>query len=189
MLCGLGGLVVLAGCGGGDGGRSEAASTSAVGSPATSARATERPRRYRHRVVGKIAVFGFREDGSGTGWGAYLRVTPRLPLQTEVARNRYTLVLRDVNSNKVLSDSDSLNRIPGTRAGSACYLADFDAISPAPLSAAHDIDRVRVSLERLTGKPLGTSSVQIAAPQIRPVLAGGKRGQGERELRQVGCLR
>ena len=51
-------------------------------------------------------MFGFREDGSGTGWGAYFRVTPRLPLQTEVARNRYTLVLRDVNSNKVLSDSD-----------------------------------------------------------------------------------
>lgn len=186
VLGGLGGLVALTGCGGEDGGRSATASTSAAGS-ATAARATERPRRYRYRVVGKIAVFGFREDGSGTGWGAFFRVTPRLPLQTEVARNRYTLVLRDVNSNKVLSDSSPLNRIPDTRPGTACYLADFDATLP-PLSAAHDIGRVRISLERLTGKPLGTSSVQLAAPQVRPVLAGGKRGQGEQELRQVGCL-
>lgn len=188
VLCGLGGLVVLAGCGGGDGGRSATASTSAAGSPATAARATERPGRYLYRVVGKVALFGFREDDSGTGWGAYFRVAPRLPLQTEAARNRYTLVLRDVNSNKVLSDSDPLNRIPATRPGSACYLADFDATRP-PLSAAHDIGRVRVSLERLGGKPLGTSSVQLAAPQVRPVLAGGRRGQGEQELRQVGCLR
>jgi len=133
-------------------------------------------------------VFGFRDDGSGAGWGAYFRVNRRLPLRTNVDRNRYTLVLRDLNTNKVLSDSDPLNRIPGTRPGTACYLADFDATSPLPLSRAHDIDRVRVSLERLRGKPLGTSRVQLAAPQVRPVLTGARREQGERELRLSGCL-
>jgi hypothetical protein len=115
-------------------------------------------------------------------------VNRRLPLRSSVERTRYTLVLRDLSTNKVLSDSDPLNRIRGTRPGTACYLADFDSTSPDPLSRAQDIDRVRVSLERLRGKPLGTSSVQLAAPQVRPVLSGGKREQGERELRRSGCL-
>jgi hypothetical protein len=164
------------------------ASTASAPVFAARARATTRPQRYRYRIVGHVAVYGFRRDGSGTGWGAYFRVSPRLPLRTDVDRTRFTLVLRDLNSNKVLSDSDPLDRFPHTRHGAACYLADFDATNPEPLSRAHDIDRVRVSLERLSGKPLGTSSRELAAPHVRPVLTGGKRRQGERALRKAGCL-
>ncbi len=182
----------IAACGARDSASEPHATTSTAsdtGSSTLATRATRRPQRYPSRIVGTVALFGFREDGSGAGWGAYFRVNRRLPLGTNVERNRYTLVLRDPDTNKVLSDSDPLNRISGTRPGTACYLADFDATSPLPLGRAHDIDRVRVSLERLGGKPLGTSSVQLAAPQMRPVFVGGNRDQGERKLRQSGCLR
>ena len=72
-------------------------SASAAGSPATAARAAERPRRNRYRSSEGSRCSGWVKTPAAPDGARTSRVTPRLPLQTEVARNRYTLVLRDVN--------------------------------------------------------------------------------------------
>jgi hypothetical protein len=137
------------------------ASTAAAQVFAARARATTRPQRYRYRIVGHVAVYGFRRDGSGNGWGAYFRVSPRLPLRTEVDLNRVKLVLRDVNSNKVLSDSDPLIPIrtlaPAPPAISPISTRPTQNRSVAPTTSIGCVSRLSASAESRWAHPVASS--------------------------------